>query len=144
MLQQAGLEWLTVENFGVFEEKGLGRAKLSMAKYESLLSAVAFFQASPIQWEALADDEVRAHLSGIKGVGKWTGDMILLYTLDRPCVFPADDFHLKQVMTDLYGLNANSKLKAQMLEVAQHWGNCQSLAVKYLLAWKEFQKKNRP
>ena len=62
--------------------------------------------------------------------------MILLYTLQRPCVFPFDDFHLKQVMTTLYGLNPKAKLKAQMLEIAEKWENQQSLAVLYLLAWK--------
>jgi DNA-3-methyladenine glycosylase II len=41
----------------------------------------------------------------------------------------------------LYGLNPNAKLKAQMLDVAEAWGEHKSLAVRYLLAWKEYNKK---
>jgi DNA-3-methyladenine glycosylase II len=67
--------------------------------------------------------------------------MILLYTLERPNVFPYDDFHLKQIMISLYNLNPKVRLKAQMLEVADNWGNQKSLAVLYLLAYKEFNKK---
>jgi DNA-3-methyladenine glycosylase II len=43
-------------------------------------------------------------------------------------------------MTDLYGLNAQSRLKAQMLDLAQGWNPHKSLAVKYLLAWKAGSK----
>jgi DNA-3-methyladenine glycosylase II len=75
-------------------------------------------------------------LSGIKGIGKWTIDMILLYTLERPNIFPSDDFHLKQIMTSLYHLHPKAKLRAQMLKVAEQWGNQKSLATLYLLAWK--------
>ena len=67
--------------------------------------------------------------------------MILLYTLQRPNVFPYDDFHLKQIMTSLYGLNPSVKLKAQMIAIADEWGENKSLAVRYLLAWKESNKR---
>ena len=62
--------------------------------------------------------------------------MILLYTLERTSVFPVDDFHLKEIMVSLYQLNPKSKLKSQMLDVAEPWGNHKSIAIKYLLAWK--------
>ena len=87
------------------------------------------------------DAEVVAHLSSIKGIGKWTIDMILLYTLQRPNVFPYDDFHVKEIMVKRYGLNPNSRLKAQMLDISEAWGTHKSLAVKYLLAWKDYNKK---
>jgi len=68
-------------------------------------------------------------------------DMILLYTLQRPDVFPYDDFHLKQIMTSLYGLDSKLKLKAKMIEISEKWGNQKSLAVLYLLDWKNYQKR---
>lgn len=100
-----------------------------------------FFIKNKLDWNTLSDDAIRQHLSSIKGIGNWTIDMILLYTLGRPDVFPYDDFHLKQIMTRVYGLDSSSKLKAQMLEIASLWGNHRSLAVKYLLSWKEQQNK---
>ncbi len=64
--------------------------------------------------------------------------MILLYTLNRPNVFPYDDFHLKNIMVKLYKLDEKSRLKAQMLDVASAWGEHKSLAVLYLLTYKKF------
>ena len=66
--------------------------------------------------------------------------MILLYTLERPNVFPYDDYHLKQIMVSLYGLDPKVRLKAQMIEISESWGNQKSLAVLYLFAWKQYNK----
>jgi DNA-3-methyladenine glycosylase II len=63
--------------------------------------------------------------------------MILLYTLQRPNIFPYDDYHVKAIMVKRYGLNPNVKLKAQMLAVAENWGRQKSLAVLYLLESKK-------
>ena len=141
MLIAAELTTLTLENFAVFEQKALPNAKLATRKLETILAVVAFFQENKINWTLLSDNEVAAKLASIKGIGKWTIDMILLYTLQRPNVFPYDDFHVKETMVKLYGLDPNSRLKAQMVDVSNAWGEHKSLAVKYLLAWKEFNKK---
>ena len=93
-----------------------------------------------LDFNKLSDVEVIKELSAIKGIGKWTIDMILLYTLKRPNIFPYDDFHLKQIMITLYNLDPNVKLKAQMLEISENWGNQKSLAVLYLLEWKKQNK----
>lgn len=143
MLNSASLEILTPENFPQFEEKAFSNIKLSVGKYETLLRIIEFWDENTIKWQGLNDEEVIEKLSSIKGIGKWTIDMILLYTLQRPNVFPFDDFHLKNIMIQLYGLDANVKLKAQMIEVSNAWDNDKSLAVKYLLAWKEFRKKEK-
>jgi DNA-3-methyladenine glycosylase II len=140
MLERAGLSRLTLDNFEILEEKALPFAKLSDSKYQTLAQTLDFFAKNKPDWQQLSDAEVRAKLAGIKGIGPWTMDMILLYTLQRPNIFPFDDFHLKAVMVKMYGLNPDVQLKKQMLEVAEMWQPHQSLAVKYLLAWKEFNK----
>jgi DNA-3-methyladenine glycosylase II len=141
MLAAANLERLTLENFSQFEEKAFVNVKLATSKFETINAVLEFFEANKIDWNALSDAEVIAQLSSIKGIGKWTIDMILLYTLQRPDVFPYDDFHVKEIMVKLYGLNPNVKLKAQMLDIANAWGEYKSLAVRYLLDWKAFNKK---
>jgi DNA-3-methyladenine glycosylase II len=140
LLERAALSHLTLDNFAVLEEKALPFVKLSASKYETLVQTLDFFSNHKTDWQLLSDAEVRAQLSNIKGIGPWTMDMILLYTLQRPNIFPSDDFHLKAIMVKMYGLNPNVQLKKQMLEVAAQWQPHQSLAVKYLLAWKEFNK----
>lgn len=140
MLNAAGLAQLTLNNFAQFEEKAFVHSKFAASKYETIANVLTFWQANAIDWAKLSDDEVAANLLRIKGIGKWTIDMILLFTLQRPNVFPYDDYHLKQVMVQLYGLDAKSKLKAQMVEIAKQWGEDKSLAVQYLLAWKKHNK----
>jgi DNA-3-methyladenine glycosylase II len=107
------------------------------------MSFIDYWSSNSLDFNTLSDVEVIAQLSMIKGIGKWTIDMILLYTLERLDVFPYDDFHLKQVMVSLYHLDQNVKLKAQMHEVAQQWGNQKSLAVLYLLAYKTYSKNSQ-
>lgn len=141
MLQKAELEELTLENFDQFEENAFQMIKLSARKYETISNIITYFSDNEHYWQELTDEEVRNHLSSIKGVGKWTIDMILIYTLQRPNIFSYDDYHIKKLMTTLYGLNPKSRLKAQMQEVAKDWQPCQSTAFLYLLGWKNFQKK---
>jgi DNA-3-methyladenine glycosylase II len=143
MLQMANIERLTIDNFSEFEKTAFVNSKLAIGKFETVERIIDFFTVNKINWALLNDEEVIEKLSSIKGIGKWTIDMILLYTLERPDVFPYDDFHLKEIMVKLYGLNPNVKLKAQMLDVAEVWGEHKSLAVKYLLAWKEFNKTKK-
>ena len=104
------------------------------------MSFIEYWSNNTLYFNKLSDEEVISELSSIRGIGKWTIDMILLYTLNRPDVFPYDDFHLKQIMVSLYNLDPNTKLKAQMLEVSKQWGTQKSLAVLYLLERKKLKK----
>jgi DNA-3-methyladenine glycosylase II len=135
-LEQAGIGHLSMERFHLLEEHAFPHMKLSAAKYATMMAFMEYWSTRKVDLHALSDQEVVAELSSIPGIGRWTIDMVLLYTLQRPDVFPADDFHLKQVMTSLYGLNPVSRLRSQMLEVAAQWGGQRSLAVLYLLEWK--------
>lgn len=141
MLEAAEIEMLTPQNFGDFEEKAFEKYKLSANKYETVLQVLEFWEKNEIDWQKLTDDEVREQLGNIKGIGNWTMDMVLLYTLNRPDIMPLDDFHLKEIMTTVYGLNPKVKLKAAMREISEKWGKHKSTAVLYLLAWKAFNKR---
>jgi DNA-3-methyladenine glycosylase II len=139
-LERASIIHLTAENFYLFEQHALSQIKLSMEKLETLHAFVEYWSHSQLDFQTLSNQQIIAELSAIKGIGQWTIDMILLFTLQRPTIFPFDDFHLKQIMTQLYALNPNSKLKAQMINIAQQWHPHQSLAVLYLLAYKKGSK----
>jgi DNA-3-methyladenine glycosylase II len=138
-LERAGIDHLTIDNFQLIETHSLSQIKLAMGKYETMMSFIEYWSNNKLDFNTLTDQKVIEELSSIKGIGKWTIDMILLYTLNRTNVFPFDDFHLKQIMVSLYNLNPNAKLKAQMLKIAENWGNQKSLAVLYLLETKKIQ-----
>lgn len=136
MLVAADLNLLTAVNFEQFEELGLKDKKLSTQKYETLGQVVDYFENNSIDWEQLGDDEVRAVLVNLKGISNWTADMILMYTLERDNILPLDDYHLKQLMGNLYKVEGKKAMRA----VGEHWAPYRSCAVKYLFGWKEFHK----
>jgi DNA-3-methyladenine glycosylase II len=136
-LERANIEHVTLDNFHLVEKYGLSEIKLAMGKYETIVSFIEYWNNNSSDFNLLSDEEVITELSAVKGIGKWTIDMILLYTLERPNVFPSEDFHLKEIMIKLYGLDPKVKLKAQMLEIAEKWDHQKSLAVLYLLEAKK-------
>lgn len=139
-LEKAGVEHLTIGNFHLLEQHSFPQMPLAAGKYETMMAFMEYWNRNILDFNELSEERIVAELSAIKGVGRWTIDMILLYTLKRPNIFPADDFHLKQVMVSLYQLDPKVKLKAQLLQVAENWGNHKSLAVLYLLEWKKYKK----
>ena len=141
-LQRASIEHLTLDNFHLIEQHSLSHIKLAMGKYETMMRFIEYWKNNTYEFSKLSDEEVKIELSSIKGIGKWTIDMILLFTLQRPNIFPYDDFHLKQIMVSLYGLNEKVKLKAQMLTIAEKWEQQKSLAVLYLLEYKKSKTNN--
>ena len=137
LLKQADLEDLSLDNFEVFEEKALEGFKMSMNKVETIGRVLDFFQNEEPNWEKMEDQEIRKILSGIKGIGPWTQDMLLMYSLGRKDIFPAQDYHLKLVMSSHYGIEPKvSSMKA----IASDWIPYRSIGVRYLWAWKAAQK----
>ncbi|MGD1843586.1 MAG: DNA-3-methyladenine glycosylase family protein [Thermonemataceae bacterium] len=137
LLGAVNLSLLTPTNFPTFEE-ALKEVKLSTRKYETIHNTLHFFQENEPDWTTMDDAAVHNQLTGIKGIGGWTADMILLYTLERPNVCPYDDYHLKQITQDLYALK--DVKKTTLKNLTKKWLPYQSFAVKYLLAWKEARK----
>lgn len=135
MLEQAGLEELNPENFGIFEEKALAGSRLSGRKWEALAAVVPFFQENENDWANMTDAQVRKELGALPGVGKWTVDMLLLYTLERPDICPLDDYHLKLSMQRAYHLS-DQHLRGEMKAISEGWKPFRSRATRLLLAWK--------
>lgn len=86
----------------------------------------------------LADEESLAYLCQIKGVGKWTAEMILMFALGREDVFPVDDLGIRQAMIKLYNLQGNKKeVTHQMLAIAEYWKPYRTFVCNLLWDWKD-------
>ena len=73
------------------------------------------------------------YLTEIKGVGRWTVEMLLMFVLAREDVFAVDDIGIQNAMVKLYGLNRkNKKFKKQILAIAQNWAPFRTYACIYL------------
>ena len=88
---------------------------------------------------ALSNDEVIDLLTQIKGVGKWTVEMLLMFTLGREDVFSMDDWGIQKAMIKLYKLDALEKkeLKEKLLKISGKWTPYRTYACLHLWAWKD-------
>ncbi len=89
------------------------------------------------KWADYPDADNLAFLTQIKGVGKWTAEIILMFTLNRPDIFPADDLGIQQAIIRLYDLSETGKpLHQRMHSLADPWRPYRTVACRYLWAWK--------
>ncbi|MBC5773167.1 DNA-3-methyladenine glycosylase 2 family protein [Pontibacter sp. KCTC 32443] len=83
--------------------------------------------------DALEDEALILHLTQIKGVGRWTVEMLLMFALERPDVFPVDDLGIQNAMKRHYNLEETGKLlRLRMQQIAENWRPYRTIASKYL------------
>src|ERR1700689_4073405 len=83
------------------------------------------------QSHRLSDEALIERLTTIRGVGRWTVEMLLIFTLGRPDVLPVDDFGVREGYRVLHGLDAQPKPK-MLGEIGMAWAPHRSLATWYL------------
>lgn len=118
------------------EHQILRKVGLSNSKANYVKNVAEFSLSNDMSFDyldQLQDDEIIDYLSQIKGVGKWTVQMILMFPMDRPDVFPSDDLGIQNIMNKLYQLDLEKKeLKIKMNSIADQWRPYRTLASKYL------------
>jgi DNA-3-methyladenine glycosylase II len=85
------------------------------------------------------NEEVIEHLTRIKGVGRWTAEMLLMFTLGREDVFAVDDLGIQQAMIRLYKLDKTNKkkLREDMLRISAKWSPYRTFACLHLWQHKD-------
>lgn len=119
--------------------RGIG---LSNAKAQYIKNVAAFSIEKGMEWKQLKNmnnEEVIAYLIAIKGVGRWTVEMLLMFALGREDVFAVDDLGIQQGMMRLYRLDADNKkaVKEKMLNIAAKWSPYRTYACMHLWRWKD-------
>lgn len=84
----------------------------------------------------MSDDDVIEAVTAIKGVGRWTADMLLMFCLGRPDIMPVGDVGVQNGMKLAYGLAAPPK-PPEMLEIAEAWRPYRSAGTWYL--WRRLE-----
>lgn len=141
--------------FGLFEETNnfpiqilqkeiieLRSVGLSNSKVQYIKNIASFYLENKSQWNELpnmSDEEIISFLTQIKGVGKWTVEMLLMFAMGREDVFPDDDLGIQQAMIRLYKIEAANKktLKNEMNEIAASWSPFRTYACLHLWKWKD-------
>ena len=116
---------------------GVSPQKLSYLK--DLSKKVAKGQVDLEALREMEDEEIIEVLDEIKGVGPWTVQMLLIFTLGRPDVLPVDDFGVRKAMQGLYSLKEMPK-KAEIEGIAESWRPYRSVASLYLWHYKDSER----
>jgi len=87
----------------------------------------------------MSNEEVIEYLTQIKGVGRWTTEMLLMFALCREDVFAPDDLGLQQAVIGLYDLKHRKKkiMMARIVKSAEQWSPYRTYASMYLWRWKD-------
>jgi DNA-3-methyladenine glycosylase II len=87
----------------------------------------------------MSNEEVIAYLTEIKGVGRWTVEMLLMFALCREDLFAIDDLGLRNAVIGLYNLKHRKKntMDAGILKIAEQWSPYRTYACMYLWRWKD-------
>ena len=82
-------------------------------------------------WRALDDEAVISALTGIRGVGRWTAEMFLIFNLMRPDVLPVDDLGLQKAVSQLY-FSGDPVTRSELREVGENWAPWRSVGTWYM------------
>lgn len=98
---------------------------------------------TPKKFPGMSDEEIRAHLVAVKGIGVWTADMFLMFTLGRPDVLPTLDLGIKKGFQKLFNLRAMPD-HGKMEKLAKGWAPYRTVASWYLWRLADEGNTNRP
>jgi DNA-3-methyladenine glycosylase II len=137
-----GVGQLTAERFLRVSKLDLRLAGLSARKesfLHSLASSVTDGALDLTALEDYSDPFVIARLCALKGIGRWTAEMHLIFGMNRPDVFPTDDVALQRVMCRVYGWKA-CDFVTKGPRIASRWRPFRSIACRYLYAFGDMRR----
>ncbi len=120
-------EGILAANEDVLRDVGLSRQKTRYVK--NIAEAFVERGWSQATFAEMSDDEVRAELTDVTGVGTWTADMQLMFSLGREDVFPVGDLGIRKGMESVFD---EEMTRAEMVERAERWEPYRSYASLYL------------
>lgn len=123
--------------FDTLRSIGLSNAKTNYVKNVAQFHLENGIDAKKLQ--RMSNEEVIDYLTQIKGVGRWTVEMLLMFALGREDVFAIDDLGIQTAMIRLYGLDNTDKkkLRAELLRISEKWSPYRTYACRLLWDWKD-------
>ena len=116
------------------EPEALRGAGLSLRKVEYLRDLAGHFEAGSVhvkQWAQMDDEAIIEELVAIRGIGRWTAEMFLIFHLMRPNVLPLDDVGLLKGISEMY-FSGEPVSRAEAREVGDAWAPYRSVATWYI------------
>jgi len=120
------------------KDEEIRKAGISFAKIKYIKGIALAYKNKELNYKKfskMTDDETIAELTKLKGVGRWTAEMTLIFTFCRPDVFSAGDGGLRRAIKNLYKIEEEKKI----LELSLKWKPNRSKASWYL--WRSLENK---
>ena len=116
---------------------GLSNAKVSYVKNVAQFELDNGMDAKKLH--KMSNDEVIEYLTAIKGVGRWTVEMLLMFALGREDVFAVDDLGIQNAMIRLYKIDNKDKKKFRedLVKISSKWSPYRTYACLHLWRWKD-------
>ena len=125
---------MTAANVLKLKVDDMRSAGLSARKIEYLVDLSLHFDSGALHvksWQSMDDDEIIAELIAIRGIGRWTAEMFLIFHMMRPNVLPLDDIGLINGISKCY-FSGESVSRSDVREVAAAWTPYCSVATWYI------------
>ncbi len=115
---------------------------LSNAKAQYVLNVARFaidHELDDNRLKKMQNEEIIELLTQIKGIGRWTVEMLLMFTLGRQDVFAIDDYGIQSAMKKLYNIDDSNKkdFKEKLLKISKKWSPYRTYACMHLWQWKD-------
>lgn len=137
-------EMVTPENLLSFDFDRLRTLGLSTPKARYIRNLTELVCSGELQLATLVtlgDEEMIAKLTTVKGIGRWTAEMSLIFTFARPDVLPVDDLGVLEGVRAAYELPARPT-KQEMLTIGEQWRPYRTIATWYMWAFRRIMVKN--
>jgi DNA-3-methyladenine glycosylase II len=120
----------------ILRATGLSNAKVSYIK--NIASFCIENKITDKKLHAMSNEEIIALLTQIKGVGKWTVEMLLMFALGREDVFSLDDYGVRSAMIHIYRLRKCDKktMDKKLLRLSDKWSPFRTYGCLYCWHWK--------
>ncbi len=119
--------------------RGIGLSNAKVSYVQNVASFCIEYNITDKKLLSMTNEEIIELLTQIKGVGRWTVEMLLMFTLGREDVFAPDDLGIQQAMIKTYKLNNSNKkeLREKMIKLSEKWKPYRTYACLHLWKWKD-------
>ncbi|SDB98203.1 DNA-3-methyladenine glycosylase family protein [Paraburkholderia lycopersici] len=136
---EAACPKLVPQQFIKLGHEKLAACGLSKRKTEYILDLAQHFVSGALhvgKWTSMDDEDVIAELTAIRGIGRWTAEMFLIFNLARPNVLPLDDLGLIRAISINY-FSGEPVTRSEAREVAANWEPWRTVATWYM--WRSLE-----
>ena len=135
-----GLQPAAIASLSPTQLRSVGLSKQKAAYISDLAHKVADGAVPLSRLGRMSDEAVIESLTTINGIGRWTAQMFLIFSLGRPDVFPVDDLGVRVALAQLYSLGEKPS-REELAEIGRRWSPFATVGSWYCWRYLDHQRK---